>query len=291
MLANQFECVLKKDAEPVASRELFFALMRFLRCHYPDDKEAMRMVYICFNMQREVASQLVSHVTKHLQLIRIYQSLQRMSDKDAQSTNLFVLPSTCFILTNLAAELCNAARRFAFEDCPKLAADALLRAQLLLLQVKKPMLPLLNAELSDIPELLLKLDDFNDAFVLVRRHYILPPMTLWGAPVFLHTVVNNNFAYFDSLRTTISGHLGVYRAVLERFLGHSNKMNLLDSFNKFLNTCGDILLRCVFVLIIWLCDLAFADLCTARSWQQRADFSLRYCRSANRCECEKCCSF
>jgi hypothetical protein len=54
MLAKQFECVLKKDAEPEVTREVFFALMRFLRCHYPDDKDTMRMVYICFNMQREV---------------------------------------------------------------------------------------------------------------------------------------------------------------------------------------------------------------------------------------------
>ncbi len=54
MLAKQFECVLKKDAEPEVTREVFFSLMRFLRCHYPDDKDSMRMVYICFNMQREV---------------------------------------------------------------------------------------------------------------------------------------------------------------------------------------------------------------------------------------------
>jgi hypothetical protein len=184
-------------------------------------------------------------VTKHLQLLCIYQSLQSMSDKDSQTTNLFVLPSTCFMLTNLAAELCNAARRFAHEDCPKLAADALLRSQLLLLQVQKPALPLLNAEAADVPELLLKLDNFNDAFVLVRRHYVLPPLSIWGPPVFHHTVVNRNAAYFDSLRLTISGHLGVYPAVLERFLGYSNKTSVLDSFKKFLNTCGDILLRCV----------------------------------------------
>lgn len=65
MLAKQFSCVLKKDVDEVASRELFFALMKFLRCHYPDDKDSMRMVYICFNMQREVASQLVTHVTRY----------------------------------------------------------------------------------------------------------------------------------------------------------------------------------------------------------------------------------
>ena len=139
--------------------------------------------------------------------------------------------------------MCNAARRYAFEDCPKLAADALLRAQLLLLQVQKPALPLLNAELSDVPDLLLKLDDFNDGFVLVRRHYVLPPMSVWGAPVFHHTVVGKNTAYFDALRSTISGHLGVYRAVLERFLGYPHKTSVLDSFKKFLNTCSDILLR------------------------------------------------
>ncbi len=65
MLAKQFSCVLKKDVDEVSTRELFFALMRFLRCHYPDDKDSMRMVYICFNMQREVASQLVMHVTRY----------------------------------------------------------------------------------------------------------------------------------------------------------------------------------------------------------------------------------
>jgi hypothetical protein len=54
MLAKQFECVLKKDAEPEVTRGVFFSLMRFQRCHYPDDKDSMRMVYICFNIQREV---------------------------------------------------------------------------------------------------------------------------------------------------------------------------------------------------------------------------------------------
>ncbi len=185
--------------------------------------------------------------TRHLQLIRIYQSLQRISDKEAQAANHGLQPATCLMLTNLAAELCNAARRFMFEDCPKLAADALLRAQLLHLQVRRPMLPLLNAELRDIHELLLQLDNFNDAFILVRRYYSTtsPPMAIWGAPVFHHTVVNKNFAYFDDLRLTICDHLKVYPAVLERFLAHSNKMSVLDSFKKFLNMCGDILLRCV----------------------------------------------
>ena len=103
--------------------------------------------------------------------------------------------------------------------------------------------PLRCAELSDVPDLLLKLDDFNDGFVLVRRHYMSPPMSVWGAPVFHHTIVSKNTAYFDALRSTISGHLGVYRAVLERFLGYPHKTSVLDSFKKFLNTCSDILLR------------------------------------------------
>jgi hypothetical protein len=243
MSAKHFECVLKKDAETGTSRELFFALLRFLRCHYPDDKESMRMVYVCFNMQREVAAQLVAHVNKHLQLIRIYQSLQRMSDKEFQASEAALTPSTCLIITILASEVGNAARRFEFEDCPKLAADALIRAQLLLLQVRKPTLPLLNAELSDLPDILLKLDDFNDAFVLVRRHYSLPPLSVWGAPVFHHAVVGKNMAYFESLKSLISGHLGVYRAVLERFLAFPNKTSVLESFKKLLNTCSDILLR------------------------------------------------
>ncbi len=183
--------------------------------------------------------------TRHLQLIRIYQSLQKISEKDTPASAHFVPPATCHMLTNLASELCSAARRYAFEDCPKLAADALLRAQLLQLQVRRPVLPLLNAELSDLPDLLLKLDDFTDAFILVRRHYGIspPPVSLWGPPVFHHTIVNKNLAYFDDLRATMRGHLGVYRAVLIAFLGYSNKTSVLDSFKRFLNTCGDILLR------------------------------------------------
>lgn len=176
-------------------------------------------------------------------MIRIYQSLQKTSDKDTQASNSILSPATCFVLTNLAAELCNAARRYAFEDCPKLAADALLRAQLLLLQVRKPTLPLLNADLNDVPDLLIKLNDFNDGYILVRRHYNSPPMSVWGAPVFHHAVVNKNFAYFDALRSTICSHLGVYGAVLTVFLGYPNKMSVLDSFKNFLNLCGDLLLR------------------------------------------------
>ena len=234
---DHFECVLKKDTEAVATRELFFSLMRFLRCHYPDDKESMRMVYIRFNMQREVAAQLVVHVSKHLQLFRMYQSLLA-PDKDSQAVNAFASPSSCYMLTSLATELCNAARRFAFEDCPKLAADALLHAQLLLLQLRKPMLPLLSADILDIPDLVLKLDDFNDALVLLRHRYNTPPMSLWGPPVFHHTVVNKNWVYFEALRATISGHKGVYSAVLDRFLAYPNKMSVLESFKKFLNTCS-----------------------------------------------------
>jgi len=235
--------------------------MRFLRCHYPDDKESMRMVYIRFNMQREVAAQLVAHTSKHLQLFRILLS----ADKDSHGVNPFASPASCYMLTGLAAELCNAARRFACEDCPKLAAEALLHAQLLLLQVRvcagvmhcdvmrdtlllqlrKPMLPLLAAEASDLPDLLLKLDDFNDAFVLLRYRYISPPLSVWGPPVFHHTIVNKNWTYFESLRATISGHKGVYGAVLERFLAYPNKMSVLEGVKKFLNMCSDILLRCV----------------------------------------------
>ena len=218
-------------------------------------------------------------------MIRIYQSLQKTSDKDTQASNSIVSPSTCFVLTNLAAELCNAARRYAFEDCPKLAADALLRAQLLLLQVRKPSLPLLNTELSDVPDLLIKLNDFNDGYMLVRRHYNSPPMSVWGAPVFHHTVVNKNFSYFDALRSTICSHLGVYGAVLTVFLAYPNKISVLDSFKNFLNMCGDLLLRYDVSASAPVLLCLFIHARTEQSLLPRAVSFQILCRSASRCVC------
>jgi hypothetical protein len=156
----------------------------------------------------------------------------------------------------------NASEAFHCDNSVSLAAEALAMSSLVALQVKLPMIRVVNLSLSHARSLLFSLESAQDA-VTVAMAYSLNDEREWILPIFNQVIQNSNFEYFSELRRYIcfSNNIFAEMATLYNqvsakthaqfllhfpcdpppkfFISSTQKENIL----KFISLCADLFIQ------------------------------------------------
>lgn len=225
---DMFELILRKAMDKEGQWELKLALRDYLLKNHPEDTERLNMVYLHFNMFREIGETLSAMAHAHLRAI--------YSHKDWTFTQI-----TSEQLLSVMQLFNESAESFTKEDCCRAAHKCLVMARLVALQIQTPQIRFIGLSQSELRKLFVTHPSFSDAYV-VAEAYDITQVSEWAAPIFQHVVLNGNFGYLERFRRVFPTTSNFYQELVSKFRAEAPQLQRQPhyaNFQKILEYCSD----------------------------------------------------
>eukprot|EP01114_Cavostelium_apophysatum_P016147 TRINITY_DN4541_c0_g1_i2.p1 TRINITY_DN4541_c0_g1~~TRINITY_DN4541_c0_g1_i2.p1 ORF type:complete len:2374 (-),score=676.40 TRINITY_DN4541_c0_g1_i2:45-7166(-) len=234
---DRFELLLQKNQDDELG--LRVALHTYLQMFYPEDKEKMEMLYLRFNMFREIAELTEMQAWKKVKALRNHKPGYDLNPR----------------LLAVMQHFLDAADNYYKEKCYNLSNKCLNMASLIGLQAQVPDTRMINLTDAELNQLLNFRGNFEDALIIARA-YGRTAITDWAGPIFQQVLVNNNFGYWKNFLTTFPPSAELFSDLHKRYKSEGKvSANVTATFKQLLNFMDDQFLK------YEICkDLGFAEM-------------------------------
>jgi len=224
---DMFELVLRKALDKESQMELKLALHDYLQRKHPNDIERLTMVYIYFNMFREIGDTLWDLAMKTLRGTRdrpvaavyedLLQTIQRLSD---------------------------AAEAYVKEDCVNQVTRCVAYGNLVALQLQNPQIRLVNLSEGDVRKLMTTLPRYTDARI-VAEAYEKNNNTEWVNAVYHQAIVMGNVAFAEQHCIVARPSFTFFQDLVSKFrantAGPSGNAAHLSHLRRVIEYCNEVL--------------------------------------------------
>jgi hypothetical protein len=192
---GQFELLLRKDAaqDNEARVELRIALHRYLLEHLPHDTEKLQLLFLSFNMWRELAENLKKKADEKLRGFAASSSMKSNSSRDLSESFFRELP-------NVLEMYLDAADYFVKERCYHVSNRCIALANLVTLQIQEPDQRVLSLTPQEAKNFMGSLNcSYPDAVILAEAYEV--DSSEWGGPLFSQ-ITQSNFGFVEEFMKT-----------------------------------------------------------------------------------------
>eukprot|EP00698_Gefionella_okellyi_P021011 TRINITY_DN6694_c0_g1_i1.p1 TRINITY_DN6694_c0_g1~~TRINITY_DN6694_c0_g1_i1.p1 ORF type:complete len:2260 (-),score=477.08 TRINITY_DN6694_c0_g1_i1:543-7322(-) len=215
MEADQFELLVKKSNDKDGMVELRTALANYVRKNYPGDTEKLTMVFLRFNMVRELAELLFEDGRTRIQQGDLALGMQK---------------------------LLGAADTFASNNSHKRALECLSLASVVGLQSRQPKARLLNLSRAEARAAIQQQVVFADALVLAS-HYDLNYLVEWIGPVYHQVCVCRNLTFLDDYYRMLPTPPQFFAELVARMRKEPDRARYMAPFRAILAIMDDVVQR------------------------------------------------
>ncbi|KAL3867490.1 hypothetical protein ACJMK2_044692 [Sinanodonta woodiana] len=181
---HQFELLLKRGLEK--ETKLKMALLDYLKCYHPGDRETYEMVALNFLMYREIAQKLEENAYKHLD--------------DLKKKSLENTPAIQNLLQKIAQYFSDAAESYLKENCLRHAQNCIRKARLVALQLKyiTTSLIFLNLTQQGAIQLITEHSIFPEVFIVSEAYGIKDK---WASALCNNVILRGDLKYLQEFKS------------------------------------------------------------------------------------------
>ncbi|KAL6051580.1 Spg11p, partial [Balamuthia mandrillaris] len=200
------------------------ALHNYISQYHPQDTEKLTMMFLAFNMHREMGDFLRS---KAMEL------LSQQKNKPVSSRKHLLEIMSLYL---------DAADNYVKDRSFVKGNRCLAMASLMSLQLRREDLKLLNLNNSEARQLLTHAFDNFQECRIVAEAYDLNRISEWTAPLYHQAVMRNNLTFWEEMKQvphTASSFPFIFTEMTKMFLQDPQRANHMHAFKTFLRTLND----------------------------------------------------
>ena len=198
------------------------AVHSFLQTYYPQETEKLQMFFLRFQMYRHIAESLENVARSKLKHLK------------GKKPSLELNNDLLFIMQNLL----DAADNYFKEKCYSLADKCLKMGALVELQIRIPDIKMINLTESEISNLLMNRNSFEEALIIANAYHKSDPEH-WINPIYQQCIINGNYQFLAEYISTFPTTRDFYIEIASKFKADQQRSSRTVNFKKFLNQLDD----------------------------------------------------